>query len=39
VVVVARAEALLGGRVRQAIDTVTGAVLIALGIRLATDER
>jgi threonine/homoserine/homoserine lactone efflux protein len=39
VVGVARAEALLGGRVRQAIDTVTGAVLIALGIRLATDER
>jgi threonine/homoserine/homoserine lactone efflux protein len=39
VVVVARAEALLGGRVRRAIDAVTGAVLIALGIRLATDER
>ena len=39
VVVVARAEALLGGRVRRAIDAVTGVVLIALGIRLATDER
>ncbi len=39
VVVVARAEALLGGRVRRTIDAVTGAVLIALGIRLATDER
>jgi threonine/homoserine/homoserine lactone efflux protein len=37
---VARAGALLGtGRVRRAIDVVTGVVLVALGLRLATERR
>jgi threonine/homoserine/homoserine lactone efflux protein len=37
---VARAGALLGtGRVRRAVDAVTGVVLVALGLRLATERR
>jgi RhtB (resistance to homoserine/threonine) family protein len=39
VVVVARAGELLQGRVRRAVDAVTGVVLVALGLRLATDDR
>ena len=35
---VARAKRLLGGRVRRALDAVTGVVLMALGLRLATDR-
>ena len=38
-VAVARAGRLLTGRLRRALDTVTGIVLVALGLRLATDER
>jgi threonine/homoserine/homoserine lactone efflux protein len=38
-VAIARLGALLTGRVRRAIDAVTGAVLVAFGIRLAAEER
>jgi threonine/homoserine/homoserine lactone efflux protein len=38
-VAVSKARRLLAGRVRRALDAVTGAVLIALGLRLATAER
>jgi threonine/homoserine/homoserine lactone efflux protein len=34
-----RLRRLLGGPVRRALDAVTGAVLVALGLRLAADER
>jgi threonine/homoserine/homoserine lactone efflux protein len=36
---VARLGRLLTGAVRRALDTVTGAVLVALGVRLATESR
>ncbi len=36
---VARVGRLLTGAVRRALDAVTGVVLVALGFRLATDER
>jgi threonine/homoserine/homoserine lactone efflux protein len=36
---VARLGRLLTGAVRRALDTVTGAVLVALGLRLATESR
>jgi threonine/homoserine/homoserine lactone efflux protein len=36
---VARAEHLLRGPVRRAIDTVTGVVLVAFGLRLAAEDR
>jgi len=36
---VARAgEALRGGRVRRALDAITGCVLVALGLRLAAER-
>ena len=38
-VAVARLGRLLTGAVRRALDAVTGVVLVALGLRLATDER
>jgi threonine/homoserine/homoserine lactone efflux protein len=38
-VAIARLSALLTGRVLRAIDAVTGAVLVAFGIRLAAEER
>ncbi len=38
-VAIARLSALLTGRVRRVIDAVTGAVLVAFGIRLAAEER
>jgi threonine/homoserine/homoserine lactone efflux protein len=38
-VAVARIGRLLAGRVRRALDAVTGVVLVALGLRLATEER
>jgi threonine/homoserine/homoserine lactone efflux protein len=38
-VAVARLGRVLNGSVRRALDAVTGVVLIALGIRLATEER
>ena len=38
-VAVARLGRLMTGTVRRALDAVTGFVLVALGIRLATDER
>jgi threonine/homoserine/homoserine lactone efflux protein len=38
-VAVARLGGLLTGTVRRALDAVTGVVLVALGIRLATEER
>ena len=38
-VAVARAHRLIGGRARRALDAFTGAVLVALGIRLAAEER
>jgi threonine/homoserine/homoserine lactone efflux protein len=34
-----RLRRLLGGPVRRALDALTGAVLVALGIRLASEER
>lgn len=36
---VARARALLAGRVRRGLDAVTGLVLVALGARLATERQ
>jgi threonine/homoserine/homoserine lactone efflux protein len=36
---VARAGKLLRGRVRRAVDAVTGVVLVAFGVRLAADDR
>jgi threonine/homoserine/homoserine lactone efflux protein len=36
---VARAKRLLTGRVRRALDAVTGVVLVALGLRLAAEPR
>jgi threonine/homoserine/homoserine lactone efflux protein len=38
-VAVARIGELLAGRVRRALDAVTGVVLVALGLRLATEDR
>jgi threonine/homoserine/homoserine lactone efflux protein len=38
-VAVARLGRLLAGRVRRALDAVTGVVLVALGLRLATEDR
>jgi threonine/homoserine/homoserine lactone efflux protein len=38
-VVVAKAGRFLRGRVRRAMDALTGLVLVALGIRLATESR
>ena len=38
-VAVARVGRLLTGPLRRALDAVTGVVLVALGLRLATDER
>jgi threonine/homoserine/homoserine lactone efflux protein len=38
-VAVARIGKLLAGRVRRALDAVTGIVLVALGLRLATEDR
>jgi threonine/homoserine/homoserine lactone efflux protein len=38
-VAVARLRHLLTGSLRRALDTLTGVVLVALGVRLATDER
>jgi threonine/homoserine/homoserine lactone efflux protein len=38
-VAVARLSTLLTGRVRRVIDALTGAVLVAFGIRLAAEER
>ncbi len=38
-VAVARIGRLLTGTVRRALDALTGAVLVALGVRLATEER
>ena len=38
-VAIARLSGLLTGRVRRAIDAVTGAVLVAFGLRLAAEER
>jgi threonine/homoserine/homoserine lactone efflux protein len=38
-VAVARIGQLLTGTVRRALDALTGAVLVALGVRLATEER
>jgi threonine/homoserine/homoserine lactone efflux protein len=38
-VAVARLRTLLAGRVRRALDAVTGVVLVALGVRLATEDR
>jgi threonine/homoserine/homoserine lactone efflux protein len=37
-VAVARIGRLLAGRARRALDAVTGVVLVALGLRLATEE-
>jgi threonine/homoserine/homoserine lactone efflux protein len=37
--VVAKAGAALGGPVRRALDAVTGAILVGLGLRLATERR
>ena len=36
---VAKARRLLSGRVRRALDAVTGFVLVALGVRLATEKQ
>ena len=36
---VAKARRLLSGRVRRALDALTGLVLVALGARLATERR
>jgi threonine/homoserine/homoserine lactone efflux protein len=38
-VAVARIGKLLAGRVRRALDAVTGVILVALGLRLATEDR
>ena len=38
-IAVARLERLMTGAVRRALDAITGVVLVALGLRLATDER
>lgn len=38
-VAVARVGQLVTGRVRRALDAVTGIVLVALGVRLATEDR
>ena len=39
-VVIAKAgDILRRGRIRQAIEAVTGTILIALGLRLATEQR
>ena len=38
-VAVARIGKLLAGRVRRALDAVTGVVLVALGLRLVTEDR
>jgi len=38
-VAVTRARTLLGGKVRRALDAVTGVVLVALGARLATEKQ
>jgi threonine/homoserine/homoserine lactone efflux protein len=38
-VAVARIGRLLAGRARRALDAVTGVVLVALGLRLATEDR
>ena len=38
-VAVARIGKLLSGRVRRGLDAVTGVVLVALGLRLATEDR
>ena len=38
-VAVTRARTLLGGKVRRALDAVTGVVLVALGGRLATEKQ
>jgi threonine/homoserine/homoserine lactone efflux protein len=38
-IAVARLGRLLAESVRRALDAVTGLVLIALGLRLATEER
>ena len=37
-VVVAKAGQFLRGRVRRALDAVTGTILVAFGIRLATER-
>ncbi len=34
-----RARRMLGGRVRRALDALTGIVLVALGARLATERQ
>jgi threonine/homoserine/homoserine lactone efflux protein len=36
---VARASRLLAGRIRRALDALTGVVLVAFGVRLASEER
>jgi threonine/homoserine/homoserine lactone efflux protein len=38
-VAVGRLRALLGGPVRRIVDTLTGAVLVIFGVRLAAAER
>lgn len=38
-IAVARARRLLAGRIRRAVDALTGAVLVLFGIRLATESR
>jgi threonine/homoserine/homoserine lactone efflux protein len=38
-VAIARLSGLLAGPVRRALDAVTGAVLVAFGLRLAAEER
>ena len=39
VVAVDRLRALVAGRVRRVLDAITGTVLVALGLRLATESR
>ena len=38
-VVVAKLGDVLSGHVRRVLDAVTGAILVALGVRLATEDR
>ncbi len=38
-IVVAKLGDVLSGQVRRVLDAITGAILVALGIRLATEDR
>ena len=38
-IVVAKLGDVLSGQVRRVLDAITGAILVALGMRLATEDR